>query len=99
MSDVWIDVTGKVYNITPYLEFHPGGVDEIMRGAGKDATQLIDEVLVTLLLSLCVSFSVFPRLCLYVYVFVHLSVALFLLITYSVCAFFLIFLVQFFSFN
>ena len=35
---------GKVYNITPYLEFHPGGVSELMRGAGKDSTDLFDEV-------------------------------------------------------
>ena len=35
---------GKVYNLTPYLEFHPGGIDELMRGAGKDSTQLFDEV-------------------------------------------------------
>ena len=33
-----------MYNITPYLEFHPGGIPEIMRGAGKDATDLFDEV-------------------------------------------------------
>lgn len=26
---------GKVYNLTPYLNFHPGGVGEILRGAGK----------------------------------------------------------------
>ena len=37
-------IIGEVYNIKPYLEFHPGGVDEIMRGAGKDATQLFNEV-------------------------------------------------------
>ena len=35
---------GKVYNITPYLEYHPGGIPEIMKGAGKDGTQLFDEV-------------------------------------------------------
>ncbi len=33
-----------VYNITPYLEFHPGGEDELMRGAGIDGTKLFDEV-------------------------------------------------------
>ena len=35
---------GKVYNITPYLEYHPGGIPEIMKGAGKDGTALFDEV-------------------------------------------------------
>ena len=38
-------ILGNVYNITPYLDFHPGGVDELMRGAGKDGTALFDEVL------------------------------------------------------
>lgn len=26
------------------MDFHPGGVDELMRGVGKDGTQLFDEV-------------------------------------------------------
>lgn len=26
------------------MEYHPGGVDELMRGAGMDATDLFDEV-------------------------------------------------------
>ena len=30
--------------MTPYLEFHPGGVPELMRGIGRDATDLFDEV-------------------------------------------------------
>ena len=37
-------IAGKVYNITPYLDFHPGGIDELMRGAGTDGTALFDEV-------------------------------------------------------
>jgi cytochrome b involved in lipid metabolism len=32
-----------VYNITPYLKFHPGGVDELMRVAGRDGTKLFSE--------------------------------------------------------
>lgn len=35
---------GKVYNITPYLRFHPGGKEDLMKGAGKDCTILFDEV-------------------------------------------------------
>jgi len=27
---------GKVYNLSPYMKFHPGGVDQLMRGAGKE---------------------------------------------------------------
>ena len=30
--------------MTPYIEFHPGGIPEIMKAAGKDGTQLFDEV-------------------------------------------------------
>jgi cytochrome b involved in lipid metabolism len=44
LFEVMFGVSGRVYNITPYLEFHPGGVDEIMRGAGKDGTQLFNEI-------------------------------------------------------
>lgn len=43
-GDVWITLRGKVYNVSAYLDFHPGGVDELMRGAGKDATSLFDEI-------------------------------------------------------
>lgn len=35
---------GRVYNITPYLEYHPGGIPELMQAAGKDGTHLFDEV-------------------------------------------------------
>lgn len=35
---------GKVYNITPYFKFHPGGKDDLLRAAGKDCTILFDEV-------------------------------------------------------
>lgn len=41
--DAWIILSNMVYNITPYLPYHPGGMD-IMKGVlGKDATTLFHE--------------------------------------------------------
>ncbi|KAJ7261816.1 cytochrome b5-like heme/steroid binding domain-containing protein [Mycena haematopus] len=39
-DDAWTAINGKVYNITPYLPFHPGGERELMRVAGRDGTYL-----------------------------------------------------------
>ncbi|PWN93812.1 cytochrome b5 [Acaromyces ingoldii] len=39
-DDAWSAFNGKVYNITPYLRFHPGGEKELMRCAGRDGTRL-----------------------------------------------------------
>ncbi|CAO3699120.1 hypothetical protein CU097_004662 [Rhizopus azygosporus] len=39
-EDAWTAIQGKVYNITPYLKFHPGGVKDLMRVAGRDGTRL-----------------------------------------------------------
>lgn len=46
IDDIWIAVRGKVYNVTAYVPFHPGGPDELMRAAGIDATRLFDQVFV-----------------------------------------------------
>ncbi|KAH7402525.1 hypothetical protein BKA66DRAFT_435945 [Pyrenochaeta sp. MPI-SDFR-AT-0127] len=40
----WSSYQGKVYNISPYLPFHPGGEGELRRAAGKDGTKLFMEV-------------------------------------------------------
>ena len=40
-NDCWMDYNGKIYNVTAYLPFHPGGSGQLMRGAGKDASELI----------------------------------------------------------
>lgn len=40
----WSSWQGKVYNITPYLPFHPGGENELMKGAGRDGTKLFMDV-------------------------------------------------------
>ncbi|KAJ1522418.1 hypothetical protein ONE63_002705 [Megalurothrips usitatus] len=43
-ADAWLAIRGNVYNVTPYMNFHPGGVEELEKGIGKDATKLFSEV-------------------------------------------------------
>ncbi|PWY94998.1 hypothetical protein BO94DRAFT_215843 [Aspergillus sclerotioniger CBS 115572] len=43
-ADAWTSYQGKVYNITPYIPFHPGGKGELLRGAGKDSGKLFFEI-------------------------------------------------------
>jgi len=58
---------GNVYNITPYLDFHPGGVAELMRGAGIDCSELFDEV--CFIIHLFIHFSIHS----FIHSFIHLS--------------------------
>ncbi|KAM3582463.1 hypothetical protein VKS41_005107 [Umbelopsis sp. WA50703] len=39
-DDAWTVLNGKVYNMSAYVKFHPGGVKDIMRIAGRDGTKL-----------------------------------------------------------
>ena len=43
-NDAWIAINGLVFNVTPYMDYHPGGWEELVRGAGIDATDLFNEV-------------------------------------------------------
>lgn len=43
-SDVWMSIHGKVYNVTKYLEDHPGGEEVLMDRGGKDATEDYEDV-------------------------------------------------------
>mmetsp|Transcript_12654 Transcript_12654/g.27386 ORF Transcript_12654/g.27386 Transcript_12654/m.27386 type:complete len:132 (+) Transcript_12654:137-532(+) len=40
----WLVVHGKVYDVTDFLEEHPGGYDIIITSTGKDATQDFEEI-------------------------------------------------------
>jgi len=39
-DDCWIALRNRVYDITAYLDYHPGGRPKLMSVAGKDATRL-----------------------------------------------------------
>ncbi|XP_062848258.1 cytochrome b5 reductase 4 [Trichomycterus rosablanca] len=43
-NDCWTCIRGMVYNISAYMDFHPGGEEELMRAAGIDGTDLFDQV-------------------------------------------------------
>ena len=42
-TDAWVVVEDVVYDVTPYLEYHPGGVRILANAAGKDATSLFNK--------------------------------------------------------
>ncbi|CAJ1952248.1 unnamed protein product [Cylindrotheca closterium] len=43
VHDAWMILRGKVYNIGPYLAYHPGGIDIMKSVLGKDGTALFDK--------------------------------------------------------
>jgi cytochrome b involved in lipid metabolism len=42
-DDAWTAINGKVYDVTAYIPYHPGGEKELMRVAGRDGTKLFGE--------------------------------------------------------
>lgn len=42
-GSMWTVLKGRVYNLTPYMKFHPGGVDMLMKAVGKDCTSLFNK--------------------------------------------------------
>lgn len=39
MGDIWVSIHGHVYDVSEFIESHPGGVDKLMKFAGKDGTR------------------------------------------------------------
>lgn len=44
VDDMWMVLCGKVYNVTPYISYHPGGASILLKGAGKDGTLLFNAI-------------------------------------------------------
>ncbi|KAI4980826.1 cytochrome b5-like [Hordeum vulgare subsp. vulgare] len=43
-QDCWLIISGKVYDVTPYMEEHPGGDEVLLACTGKDATADFDDI-------------------------------------------------------
>ena len=43
LPSVWSIYKGNVYDITMYLDYHPGGIDILKPCFGKDMTELFDK--------------------------------------------------------
>ncbi|PSN71791.1 cytochrome b2 [Corynespora cassiicola Philippines] len=43
-QDCWIAVSDKVWDVTDFLNVHPGGAEVILKYAGQDATQAYEEI-------------------------------------------------------
>ncbi|WVQ99149.1 hypothetical protein IAU59_006281 [Kwoniella sp. CBS 9459] len=39
-DDCWVIIDGKIYDVTDFLDQHPGGAEIILANAGKDATKI-----------------------------------------------------------
>ncbi|MED6194935.1 hypothetical protein PIB30_033251 [Stylosanthes scabra] len=43
-NDCWLIINGKVYDVTPFLDDHPGGDEVLLTSTGKDATIDFEDV-------------------------------------------------------
>eukprot|EP00494_Astrolonche_serrata_P034629 UN34898 len=43
-DDCWLIIAGKVYDVTKFLEDHPGGDDVLLSSTAKDATDDFEDV-------------------------------------------------------
>merc|ERR1712100_702198 len=44
VDDLWLVIDGKVYDVTPFMDDHPGGGEIMLGAAGKDGTDDFEDV-------------------------------------------------------
>merc|ERR1712216_883133 len=44
VDDLWLVIDGKVYDVTPFMDDHPGGGEIMLSAAGKVGTQDFEDV-------------------------------------------------------
>lgn len=42
-EDCWVVIDGKVYDVTEYLDEHPGGDDVLLSASGRDSTEEFED--------------------------------------------------------
>ncbi|KAK9280567.1 hypothetical protein L1049_014260 [Liquidambar formosana] len=45
INDCWIIISGKVYDVTPFMDDHPGGAEILLSATGKHATVEFEQVI------------------------------------------------------
>ena len=43
-KDCWLVIHGKVYDVTKFLDEHPGGYDIVVAASGRDGTEDFEEI-------------------------------------------------------
>ncbi|XP_065863115.1 cytochrome b5 [Euphorbia lathyris] len=44
IKDCWLIISGKVYDVTPFMDDHPGGDEVLLSSTGADATNDFEDV-------------------------------------------------------
>ncbi|KAK8576511.1 hypothetical protein V6N13_032432 [Hibiscus sabdariffa] len=44
IKDCWVIISGKVYDVTPFMDEHPGGGEVLLSATAKDATNDFEDI-------------------------------------------------------